>query len=521
MTKPVSTDGLVCPEAFPVKAAEIDPEAVESAGEALKAMGKAVDDEMDAIVSAWKGLPAVYEAPEAEAAYALMDPAAAASDQVRELFGQAGKAVVDFAALLSPIKKTLEELEKEAVSFRKEALKGYGGKPWIEHKPAVERNRELVGRYAQVLEQLTTASSSCAFSISRLRKDVCRVPPEAIPASAVLESGELMPWGAPVEERLDFWESVGHGGMNFLRSTWNSGRAMFGFDDNGFSVDRLRTTWVGMADFGVTAMLTGSLPLRWAVQLFGNDSVDAEVNRRVQEGTDAVWEQFGYDAAAGREGGDPWHRYRENGVATFTESALGIGTAFLGGAAAPGRSLKIAAGQGVLSRLAVKGVNGAASLLDSLVPGGSHLVKGGVGLTNGATDLAGLTDKFVDAAKRSQNPAALGAGGGHLVDEADDSARRALEEGRSSNTVRGSGRTGLELTEGSTAPRYNPEEPVTETWPAKKAPRRYTQDDVQDALDNAPRDRHGRPVDHRTGLLLRLENGGGESGVGHGLGSGS
>ena len=59
---------------------------------------------------------------------------------------------------------------------------------------------------------------------------------------------------------------------------------------------------------------------------------------------------------------------------------------------------------------------------------------------------------------------------------------------------------------------FDPDESAPETIPAKDAPRRYTQDDVQDALDNAPVDANGRPVDPRTGEPLVLQRSDGQRG---------
>lgn len=67
--QPLSGDGLVLPEAFPVKSSKMNVETVRAAAGSLRSMGKTVDERMDAIVSHWNGLPGVYEGPGAEQAY--------------------------------------------------------------------------------------------------------------------------------------------------------------------------------------------------------------------------------------------------------------------------------------------------------------------------------------------------------------------------------------------------------------------------------------------------------------------
>ncbi|RRD02264.1 hypothetical protein EII34_15770, partial [Arachnia propionica] len=131
---------------------------------------------MDNIVSHWNGLPAVYEGPGAEQAYGIMAPAATSSESLKTTLDKAASAIEDYADAIEPVKGTLETLEKEATVFRAEALAGYDGKPWREHQPAVDRNAELLGRYAAVVEALTSASSACANTINGLYTQSCPVP---------------------------------------------------------------------------------------------------------------------------------------------------------------------------------------------------------------------------------------------------------------------------------------------------------------------------------------------------------
>ena len=54
---------------------------------------------------------------------------------------------------------------------------------------------------------------------------------------------------------------------------------------------------------------------------------------------------------------------------------------------------------------------------------------------------------------------------------------------------------------------------ATETVPAKDAPHPYTADDVRQALEDAPRDKDGNPLDHRTGEPLLSEDSAGRRGM--------
>ena len=159
--QPQSGDGLVMPEAFPCKSENINVENIKSASSKLKSMGQVVDSRMDTIVGLWNGLPGVYVAPEAEQAYGLMKPAAEASETIKSKFEKAAGALDDFASAIEPVKTELKSLESEAAAFRSATLSEYGD-TWRDHQEVVDRNNELLSRYARVVETLTTAAASCA-----------------------------------------------------------------------------------------------------------------------------------------------------------------------------------------------------------------------------------------------------------------------------------------------------------------------------------------------------------------------
>ena len=71
------------------------------------------------------------------------------------------------------------------------------------------------------------------------------------------------------------------------------------------------------------------------------------------------------------------------------------------------------------------------------------------------------------------------------------------------------------MTPGSKGRVYDPGAPARETISAKEWEKRsgyrYTQEDVQRALDEGPRNGDGQPVDHRNGRPLQLTQGAGEN----------
>lgn len=387
--QPQSGDGLVMPEAFPCRSDNIDVESIKAGSGKLKSMGQSIDSHMDNVVGYWNGMPGVYQAPEGEQVHALMKPAATASETIKEKFESASKALDTFADEVGPVKVELAALEKEATAFRQEALAGYDGKPWKEHQPAVDRNTELLGRYAKIVERLTTASATCANAINGLLDGVCVATVEGVSADALMQSGEMMPWGAPVSRNRNCGESVLHGAGGFLKNTWDGATGLAGFGPNGWSASTLKNSWVGTGDFLFSTAVLCS-PVSHAAKLFGNEKVNSWIDRRHDVAKSGLTGMVGYDYAAHKNGKDGWHKWKEDGVAAFTESALNVGTFFIPGPGTGGAVAKTAALGAKTGGIAAKGVGFATKCADFAIPGGGWLVKGGTKLVDlGSNTLRG------------------------------------------------------------------------------------------------------------------------------------
>ena len=399
--QPQSGDGLVNPEAFPCKSKDINAENVRSASGKLKSMGQVIDSRMDAIVGLWNGLPAVYVAPEAEQAYGLMAPAATASETIKTKFEKASSALDDFAGAIEPVKSELEALEQEAAAFRSATLSEYGDK-WRDHQEVVDRNNALLGRYAKVVETLTTAAAACANTINGLLDGVELPAVEGISADALMQSGEMMPWGAPVEKNRNCGESVAHGVGNFVQGTWDGLKAMVGIGaDGSWSWGNFANTWLGMADFVGSTVLLASPTLSETIKFFGNDDVDSWVDARHEVATTAWTGMVGFDYEAHKAGQDGWHKWKKDGIATLTETALNIGSNFIPGAGAGGAALKTAAAAGKAGGMAVKAVNLSTKIADFAVPAGGWLAKGAVKVVEFSADALKKVDLPFGSGKSS------------------------------------------------------------------------------------------------------------------------
>ena len=338
-------------------------------------MGQVVDSRMDAIVGLWNGLPAVYVAPEAEQAYGLMAPAATASETIKTKFEKASSALDDFAGAIEPVKSELETLEQEAASFRSATLSEYGD-TWRDHQEVVDRNNELLGRYAKVVETLTTAAAACANSINGLLDGVELPAVEGISADALMQSGEMMPWGAPVEKYRNCAESVGHGVGNFAKNTWDGFKSMAGFaPDGSWSWENASNACVGVGDFALSVWVAKNPVVAAGVTLLGGRDGAQWVADRYKVVAKAAAGMVGFDLDAHLEGRDGFHKWKKDGVvASVTESVLNIASARIPGAG----PVKGVIGGTKLGAAALATLNLATRAADYALPGGGWLIRGGV-----------------------------------------------------------------------------------------------------------------------------------------------
>gem|GEM_PF-2523175 len=373
--QPQSGDGLVMPEAFPCKSKDINAENVRSASGKLKSMGQTIDSRMDAIVGLWNGLPAVYVAPEAEQAYGLMAPAATASETIKTKFEKASSALDDFAGAIEPVKAELQALEQEAAAFRSATLSEYGDK-WRDHQEVVDRNNALLGRYAKVVETLTTAAAACANTINGLLDGVELPAVEGISADALIQSGEMMPWGAPVEKNRNCAESVGHGVQSFAKNTWDGFKAMAGIaPDGSWSWENFGNAWVGVGDFALSVWVAKNPVVAAGVTLLGGRDGAQWVADRYKVVAKAAAGMVGFDLDAHLEGRDGFHKWKKDGaVSAVTESVLNIASARIPGAG----PVKGVIGGTKLGAAALATLNLATRAADYALPGGGWLIRGGV-----------------------------------------------------------------------------------------------------------------------------------------------
>lgn len=399
-------DGLVNPAGLIAKSADLDTTQITGAATNIRAMGNTVDTQTDGIATEWSSkLPGCYHAPEQATVYALMTDPATASETLKTTFGKMAGFLDTYAASLDTIKPKIESWESRAQAFRdrviggvrvdvreakganlwtsiKEGAKDFVGAenetkvvPWYEDGDTVEENKGYIDEIAGIYAEVSTAASTCATSINGLTSlppDKKTVPP--IPKEAFTDPENPMPWGyARVEDR-NCNESVGHGAYQFGKGTVEGLGSLISYNpESGKWGDweHAGQAWAGTGNLVMSLVVSGS-PVAWAVNgvLKATGNGDSEVSKWIDERntmTATVGASLvGIDLTAK----DPFHKWKEDGVAAFTESALNIGTMFIPGAGQVGAALKVGSIGARVAKIS-------SLVADFAVPGGSWLVKGG------------------------------------------------------------------------------------------------------------------------------------------------
>ena len=448
--------------------------------------------------------------------------------------------------------------------------------PWYEDSDTVQKNQDLLAEYAGLLEEITTAVATCANDTNALVENMCVAKVEATPAEAFTNPQQPMPWGTARDEDRNCPESVGHGAKNFGTGlAEGTGMLVLGYNpENGdfFTGDGWGQAWGGLGDLlgsTVAVSAAGWTQMGYAVTGHDRDEMpEWTTSQWMEERADVTvggWGQLvGYDHQAAQNGGDGWHKWSEDGWATGTESVLNVGTFFIPGAGTAGAVVKGGSAGARVSRIA----RVADGVADLAVPGGSWAVRGTtqltsklrflegfdngvpsaitrgagrpdapyVGLVNAVDDIpttapgrhtpvsdttfGGERAPEVSAGEplpRDASPEGVDAPDAGARDLTPDAAERGAPERPAADATPGSpeqpGRPGSGTESKTSRPgSYDPDATVRETVPAKDAEARYTPDDVQQALDDAPQNEWGDPVDHRNGRPLQLENVNGDRG---------
>lgn len=399
-------DGLINPAAMPAKSADLDTTKITGAADDLRTMGTTVDTTADEIKSIWGGLGACYQAPEQAEVYALMDRPATASEKVKTTFASMAGHLDTYAGELEKLKTTLADFEKRAQAFRDEVIDGvwvnateaadanlltYGKAlldgiagndqdrkkvNWNEDGATRDRNTAFLEELGRIYADVSSAAATCATSINGLTSipdDEKKITP--LQERDFTNPEAPMPWGYEGDEDRNCVESVGHGAYQFGKNTVEGLGQLISYNPE-------TGEWGDWEHAGQAWMGTGNVLLSLAVSLSpttqmlnaalklsgqGDSEISKWIDERNKTSAGLVTGLVGIDL----EAEDPFHKWKEDGIATLTESALNVGTMFIPGAGQAGAAVKVA---GFGSRVLKVG----GTVADFAVPGGSWLLKGGM-----------------------------------------------------------------------------------------------------------------------------------------------
>src|SRR5690606_25540877 len=134
--------------------------------------------------------------------------------------------------------------------------------PWNQHRASVARNAELCTEYAVLYEEITTVVAECVNTIDARNPEHTGPPLEPLPAGALLDPGNPMPWGAPVAEDRHWVEELLTGVDDTGRVLVNEGaRLAFGYDIHSGEFGR------HVSDQALVETVSGALELGIALSL--------------------------------------------------------------------------------------------------------------------------------------------------------------------------------------------------------------------------------------------------------------
>lgn len=483
---------------FEISSASCNPSQPRSAALSIRGLGKRVKSTTDDVCRDWAGLqtPGTWENPDQDQAYSLMEPADEKSVELQESTQRVSDALEIYADELESIKTRLEDLETEANAFREEAIAGYAPQersdrfygseshasnayeantPWYEVPDAVRTNETLLARYGIIVADLSEAATHCANKIRGEMHVAVRPSFEAEELKSINEELGVPYWdGSGEEVERGLWQTP----ANILY--WGYGEPIEGYLTLTLGYDPTKDfrtkeawgnkelrkeAWLGYADVG-NAILT--LPAAmWNYERTGRAAGTREEQEYLEKRAkvdNLVGGFFLYDADAASKGGNAYSRWDDPVAASVVVA---------GGFLAPSAKLPKKAGtdRDPVGQIMENGgfkarmLKVSAGTADLMVPSGSYLVTGGVRARSFVSDTLDRIEhshKIIEDFDKKSGPAPL------------------------------------------------PEPKAT--VPAKDAPRRYTPDDVERALDEAPKNEAGIPLDHRNGRPLVLEDSAGNRG---------
>lgn len=361
--------GLVDPDGIP--GADLDLAVVSSGAGTIKSGGQSMKTVADDLPSKWQRLSGVYESPESEQVFALMDPVTDDVHTIGTVARKVASALETYASAAADPKRKLDELRVEATAFVAKVEHGVprfesaftpkaeapvSGSwnayqpekptpqsktvPWYEDVGTRYENDQLVQRINEQVALLQAAQAECALAIKKAAGASVKKAFVAPSESDLDARGVDLPWSRVGTAEGKTWtEQFEDGFKDDLLKTLSGLLHLGGWNNSGdWSWGNLGSAWKGAADGAVAFSLLVN-PMAW---------LDAAVNPKGQAGQTL--------GAMGDAAQDWWKGAREHPGIAAGAAASAVGTSFLGPegwAGRAGRAEELASG---LGKLGMRGV---------------------------------------------------------------------------------------------------------------------------------------------------------------------
>ncbi|MCL2850359.1 MAG: hypothetical protein FWE61_09990, partial [Micrococcales bacterium] len=426
---------MVWPQRFPIRHDEMNVDPILAAAGSLRVMGIRVFTGTLQAHATWGGLTHCYVAPEGEAVYALLGPALQTAGDVQTRLRTAAGVLDRYAAELEGLRGQISEVVTDCETFRQEVVGGVWRDAattkqagftdylraagnfipgveerkvlvsWKECDDLCDRNTKLQGEYTQVLVKVSEAATRCANDLSMLPAHSCSTLRDPFTEEQI-----ALWWGPPVTEDRNCMESVGHGAV--YRPVWETVHGVeqfLGRDPKTgawWSGESAAAAWIGldslliavagsgnpvtgpMVQASMWATWTGHPVLAsWVPEFPGTEGSSLS---QKEQGVLLAGVLGGFVNWDGATPDDPWHEYKEDGVAATFNSVVNVATVFVGFGAARGGAKGAVMG-GRLGK--------AVEAVDFVVPGGARLVNGAVRGVSRVSEAVRLGDLFTEGGR--------------------------------------------------------------------------------------------------------------------------
>jgi hypothetical protein len=335
--------GLVDPDGIP--GADLDLAVVSSGAGTIKSGGQSMKTVADDLPAKWQRLSGVYESPESEQVFALMDPVTDDVHTIGTVARKVASALETYASAAADPKRKLDELRVEAAAFVAKVEHGVprfesaftpkaeapvSGSwnayqpekpkpqsktvPWYEDVGTRYENDQLIQRINEQVALLQAAQAECALAIKKAAGASVKKAFKAPSESDLNARGVDLPWSRVGTAEGKTWaEQFEDGFKDDLLKTLSGLLHLGGWDNSGdWSWGNLGSAWKGAADGAVAFSLLVN-PMAW---------LDAAVNPKGEAGQTL--------GAMGDAAQDWWKDAREHPGIAAGAAASAVGTSFLG-----------------------------------------------------------------------------------------------------------------------------------------------------------------------------------------------